>query len=77
MAVVSKAKKINMGNVFVDNVLAMHREEIYGVKNCIGISWECIFKDFLIIKTLRTHSGDNLTQEDVECLYNKITNINK
>jgi len=55
----------------------MHREEIFGVKNCLGISWECINKDYLILKTLNNHSGENLTQEDVECLYNKITNINK
>jgi len=77
VAVVSRAKKVKMGSVFVDNVLAMHREEIFGVKNCLGISWECINKDYLILKTLNNHSGENLTQEDVECLYNKITNINK
>lgn len=71
MAVVSKARKIKMGKVLVENVLAMHREEIFGIKNCKGLTWDIIFKDYLIMCTLK-HSNCSLNDEQVDCLYNKI-----
>ena len=74
MGVVSQYKKIKMSQVFADNVISMHREEVFGVKSG-GVQWGCIFKDYLIINALKNCSN-TFTQEEVECLYNKITNIN-
>ena len=72
-AVVSRKKLWGLKKTFARNVAAMHREEIFGIKNCEGISWDCLIKDFLIIETLECHTGEVLSQMDVNCLAGKVT----
>lgn len=72
-AVVSNKKLWSLKKKFAKNVAAMHRHEVYGLKPCGDISWECLFKDYMIINTLSCHTGEVLTQMDVNCLANKVT----
>lgn len=70
---VNKRKLWSLKKTFAHNVAAMHREEVFGIKNCEGISWECLYKDFLIIESLECNTGDVFSQMDIDCLMNKVT----
>ena len=70
---VSHKKMLRLKNTFAKNVASMHNEEIFGVPSG-GISWECLIKDFLILTTLCCHTGEVLSQMDINCLSGKVTN---
>lgn len=71
---VSHKKMLRLKNTFAKNVASMHQEEIFGFTNCEGVSWECLIKDFLILTTLGCHTGEVLSQMDINCLSGKVTN---
>lgn len=73
-AVVNNQKLWGLKKAFYKNVAAMHREEVFGVANCNGLSWECIFKDYMILQMATCHTTEVLTQSDMDCLIGKVTN---
>lgn len=73
MVAVNKNRLWKIKQIFAKNVASMHREEIFGIKNCGGISWDCLYKDFLIIEALECHTGKVLNNTDINCLTSKIT----
>ncbi len=72
MVGVSNKKLREMKRMFSENVASMHNEEVFGIKRS-GVSWECLYRDFLIIETLECHTTEVLSQMDINCLAGKVT----
>lgn len=72
MAVVSKAKLVSLGNDLVKGVESMYREEVFGVKGCDGVKWECLFNLYLVIEAFESYDGTTYTQEDIDCMYGSV-----
>lgn len=70
---VSHKKMLGLKRTFAKNVASMYNEEVFGVPSG-EISWECLIKDFLILTTLGCHTGEVLSQMDINCLSGKVTN---